>query len=182
MKNSSLSDSNIHKKGTDHIAIQNISPHRRRQKLRYGRPVLRQGFHRSASSGSPHRTRFAGFRRGPYRRRMGGLPVDRIDAPQNLWFCGGPDITQMGRRSPPISRFLLRKNAWRRFAAAQRCRADNPRRRKVRLSPLSPFWQKRHPLPCSSSSHRDRSAGSRREPLKKHFPPSAPSANGGLTR
>ena len=36
--------------------------------------------------------------------------------------------------------------------------------------------------PCSSSSHRDRSAGSRREPLKKHFPPSAPSANGGLTR
>ena len=78
----------------------------------------------------------------------GGLPVDRIDTPQNLWFCGDPDRTQMGRQSPPISRFLLRKNAWRRFAAARLCRADNP---------------------CLHFR-------------KKHFPPSAPSANGGLTR
>ena len=71
----------------------------------------------------------------------------------------------------PFQDFYCVKNAWRRFAAARRCRADNPRRRKVRLSQLSPFWRKLRPLPCSSSSHCDRSAGSQREPLGKTFPP-----------
>ena len=112
-----------------------------------------------------------GFGGGPIVGKWGAYPLIGLMPHKTFGFAGAPDITQMGRRSPPISRFLLRKNAWRRFAAARRCRADNPRRRKVRLSQLSPFWRKLRPLPCSSSSHCDRSAGSQREPLGKTFPP-----------
>lgn len=116
----------------------------------------------------------------------GAYPLIGLFPHKTFGFAGTPDMTQTGRQSLPISRFLLRKNAWRRFAAARRCRADNPRRRNppgelllplrgnspsVRLSQLSPFWRKLRPLPCSSSSHCDRSAGSQREPLGKTFPP-----------
>ena len=39
-------------------------------------------------------------------RRMGGSPIDRTGFPTKpLGFAGAPDQTQMGRRSPPISRF-----------------------------------------------------------------------------
>lgn len=101
----------------------------------------------------------------------GAYPLIGLFPHKTFGFAGTPDMTQTGSQSLPISRFLLRKNAWRRFAAARRCHADNPRRRKVRLSQLSPFWRKLRPLPCSSSSHCDRSAGSQREPLGKTFPP-----------
>ena len=84
---------------------------------------------------------------------------------------------QMGRQSPPISRYLLRKNTCtplvrRRGPAArtiplgispQHNISPHPRRRKVRFAPLPPFRGKLRPLPCSSFSRRDRSAGSRWE-------------------
>ena len=84
---------------------------------------------------------------------------------------------QMGRQSPPISRYLLRKNTCtplvRRRGPAVRTIplgispqhniSPHPRRRKVRFAPLPPFRGKLRPLPCSSFSRRDRSAGSRWE-------------------
>ena len=85
MKNSSLSDSNIHKKGTDHIAIQNISPHRRRQNLRSARPAFRRASHRSVSSGS--------FPPDPLPLGSGGNPVAAV---RNVFEKNIPPIRSVG--------------------------------------------------------------------------------------
>ena len=50
-----------------------------------------------------------GFGGGPIVGEWGAYPLIGLMPHKTFGFAGAPDITQMGRRSPPISRFLLRK-------------------------------------------------------------------------
>ncbi len=52
----------------------------------------------------------------PLRRRMGGLPVDWIDSPQNHWFCGGPMISsKWPGKARPFQDFCFAKMLVRRL-------------------------------------------------------------------
>ena len=97
--------------------------------------------------------------------------------PGRMHFYKLPVYSSNGQAKPAHFKiFAPQKYLYAACAAARPCRADNPagnspqhnisphpRRRKVRFAPLPPFRGKLRPLPCSSFSRRDRSAGSRWE-------------------
>ena len=97
--------------------------------------------------------------------------------PGRMHFYMLPVYSSNGQAKPAHFKiFAPQKYLYAACAAARPCRADNPagnspqhnisphpRRRKVRFAPLPPFRGKLRPLPCSSFSRRDRSAGSRWE-------------------